>query len=166
MSKATRKEIFTVLGTIQRVEDRHRFIPNSPGHMSACVSRIPLGKPVSCTFYDQIPTRSEGQLAYHWVLMGHIATHTGYTKDEVHDAIMRKKFGTKKIKLAGMEIEVRKSVSDKARFPKSDMVELISYDREICDRLEIVVPTAEELGYISNYSPMRPYTPIVKEKKK
>lgn len=164
MSKATRKEIFTVIGEIQLIDNRHRFVPKSPAFMAANVSRLPIGKKLSCTFYEDVPTRSEGQLAYHWVLMGYIAEHTGFTKDEVHEAVMIKKFGTKKIKLAGEVFVVRRSISNKARFPKPDMVELIMKDLEICNKLEIVVPTAEELGYVTD-SPIRPFTPIVRRKK-
>jgi hypothetical protein len=30
-------------------------------------------------------------------------------------------------------------------------IELISYDLQLCEELKIKVPTAQELGYISNY---------------
>ena len=41
------------------------------------------------------------------------------------------------------------------------MVELITYDLELCEKLDVKVPTLEELGYISNHAPL---TPIRKER--
>ena len=47
----------------------------------------------------------------------------------------------------GKEIEVRKSISNKAQFPKYMMVELVEFALETCKELEIKVPTKKELGY-------------------
>ena len=49
-----------------------------------------------------------------------------------------------------MVLEVRKSISNEARLPKYDAVELITYDLELCQWAGIIVPTAESLGYIKN----------------
>lgn len=154
----SRKAIFTVLGEIitltENVEGaeirRHAFKPSSRAHMQVEMMQMKEG-PCAVTFETRVPTRSEQQLAYHMVLMGYIARHTGYTKEEAHDAIMRLKFGTKQISLAGRVTEVRKSVAASSLFPKSDMHALIEYDLEICAQMDIRVPTKEELGYISNY---------------
>ncbi|MCF7843884.1 hypothetical protein K9M47_03225 [Candidatus Gracilibacteria bacterium] len=96
------------------------------------------------------PTRSEQQLRYYFVLIGLLAEHTDYDDEELHDAIMRLKFGTKKLKLGKDIIEVRKSVANNARLPKQEMSELISYTLEKCAEMEVVVPSKFELGYISN----------------
>jgi len=61
--------------------------------------------------------------------------------------IMRQKFGVKRVKLGKIEQEVRQSISDDAKMSKSDCVELISFDLELCQELGIKVPTPEELGY-------------------
>jgi hypothetical protein len=44
--------------------------------------------------------------------------------------------------------EVKRSVSGSARMPKGEMSELIEMDLELCGRLNVHVPTPEELGYI------------------
>lgn len=96
------------------------------------------------------PTRSESQLRYYWVIVGLLAEHTGDTDEELHDALMKLKFGTKKIKLGKDIVEVRKSISNRAKFPKQDMAELIDFTLEKCAEMDVVVPSKEELGYISN----------------
>lgn len=147
MSATTDKKLFTVLGTVREVEGKKRFVPSSPEFFRTMLSKVPVDKKVSCTFSAKIPTRSESQLHYHWVLMGFISEHTGFTKEECHDWIMIDKFGTKKMKIGNTIHDVRRSIADKALFPKYDMVELIERDLEICRELEIHVPTPQELGY-------------------
>lgn len=146
--KTTEKEMFTILGQFHDTKSGRKFIPTSPKYYRDRCSHMPLNKQFAVKFTTKIPTRSEFQLRYHFVLMGYIADYTGDRVEEVHDAIMRDKFGTKKIKIGEIVQEVRPSVSDKALFPKGYMVELISYDLEICHRLGIYVPTMEELGYV------------------
>ena len=155
MSKHQQKELFTALGKIQIVEGKHRFIPNSTKYLADQLARLPVNKQISCTFTEHIATRSEQQLKYHWILIKYIADYTGYSSTELHDAIMKEKFGVKNILLAGKKVEVRKSISDKAQMPKHKMVELIEYDLEICKFYDIKVPTLEELGYIPNDKPIR-----------
>jgi hypothetical protein len=96
------------------------------------------------------PSRSQSQLRYHMTLCGLIGNHTGYTTEEVHDAVMRIKNGTKVVSLGGFNVHVRDSVAEKAKFPKQLMAEMIEFDLDLCRRYEIKVPTAEELGYVSN----------------
>lgn len=156
MSKSISKEIFTTNGKIDIVEvdtefgkkTRHTFIPDSQNYMRDRLNKIPVGKKVQVTFSDFETTRSDQQLRYHWVLVGYIAEYNQDTKEETHDAIMRLKFGTKKVKIGKIEVEVRKSVSASARIPKHKMVELIDYDLRICKFLELKVPTKKELGYV------------------
>lgn len=153
--KQTRKAAFTILGRIESITKmvngqevpRKAFIPDSPAHLQSELAGMNNG-PCAITFETKIPTRSESQLAYHMVLMGYIARHTGYSKSEVHDAVMRAKFGTKRIQIGTIIEHVRRSVGEWARFPLDDMAELISYDLEICEDLDIRVPTKAELGYI------------------
>src|SRR3990167_1817970 len=96
------------------------------------------------------PTRSEQQLRYYAVIVGLIAEHTGNTWEEMHECLMILKFGTKKVKLGKEEVNVRKSISNSARFNKIDMIELIEFALEKCFDLEIKVPSKQELGYIDN----------------
>jgi hypothetical protein len=96
------------------------------------------------------PTRSEQQLRYYAVVVGLIADNCGYTWEECHDAIMKLKWGTKKVKIGKDIVEVRKSISNGARFGKSDMIETIEFAMEKAFELDIVVPTKQELGYIDN----------------
>lgn len=92
--------------------------------------------------------RSESQLRYHHVLVQYIAEHTGFTHDEVHDWAMRLVFGEKDVVIGGRSTKVRKSLADDGDVMKNEAVELIDFDLGVCADLEIVVPTAEELGYL------------------
>lgn len=96
------------------------------------------------------PTRSEAQLRYYWVIVGLIADYCGYNSEELHDALMKLKFGTKQLKVGKDLVEVRKSISNQAKFKKVDMMELLDFALEKANELEINVPNREELGYISN----------------
>ena len=96
------------------------------------------------------PTRSEQQLRYYAVLIGFIADYTGYTWEECHDALMKLKWGTRKIKIGKDVVEVRKSISNGARFAKIDMIEQIEFAMEKCLDLGITVPSKYELGYTDN----------------
>lgn len=152
----TRKELFTILGEFKEVivdgRPETRFVPKSVKHFRSCSARAPKNKVVAATFYENVAIRSRNQLAYHFVLLGYIADYTGYTKDELHDAIMRMKFGTKSVTISGQTVEVRKSLADAAKLPKHEAVELIEYDLDVCKELGIKVPTPEELGYITESS--------------
>ena len=156
MSKHSQKEIFTVLGQIGTTEvvtergkfTRHTFIPDSQNYMRDRLNKIPVKKKVSVAFSEHIPTRSEGQLAYHFVLCTLISDHTGDSPTEIHEAVMILKFGTKKVKLLGKEIDVRKSISNKAKMPLPMAMDLINFDLEVCKFLELKVPTRKELGYV------------------
>lgn len=159
------KKLFSVLGEVMIVDGRKRFVPKSKDFLNTLIAGVSVGKKLLCTFYDRVPTRSEAQLDYHWLLMGLISEHTGDTKEELHDAVMRIKFGTKLIRLAGQNVQVRRSISDSGRMTVAEVAELIMYDLEVCERLDINVPTPEELGYISNYGGYgAPLTPVKREK--
>ncbi len=141
------KEIFSAKGKIEICYGDKVFVATSEKYLTDNLNRLPVGKEVTCTFYEHKATRSSTQLAYHMVLMGYVAEHTGYTREECHDAIMRIVFGTKIISLGGMNVQVRQSISDGAKMKKEEVTELIMYDLELCGRLEINVPSAESLGY-------------------
>lgn len=81
--------------------------------------------------------------------MGYIAEHTGFTGEEVHDVVMKYKWGTRKIELGGLSGEGRRSWTT---LTKTEATEMIAYDLELCNELGVHVPSMEELGYISNYS--------------
>ncbi len=94
------------------------------------------------------PSRSDSQLRYYAVLVGLIADYNGNTWEEMHEALMVLRWGTKKIWLGTRVVHVRKSISDNAKFSKLDMMEHIDYTLGVCEELGIVVPTREELGYL------------------
>ena len=156
MSSTTNKSVFRIIGEFKDDPERgRRFIPDSAPYYHDRCSKMPLNKKFTCDFTTKIPTRSEAQLDYHWVICNYISEHTGFTKYEVHDFMMRKVFGTKIIKIGNFQTEVRESISDRAKLPKYMAVDLITEDLQICQDLEIAVPTAQELGYISNTSQIK-----------
>ena len=138
------------LGSMQLLEDKVRFIPNSVPHYRHGMSAFPLGSKVRATYKLISRSHTPGQHAYHFVLCGYIAKETGYTKEQTHDAMMKLTFGVKQIKLLGKTFEARESMANAARLTTPQCVELIEKDLEVCADLGIVVPTKEELGYISN----------------
>ncbi len=143
-----RKTAFTVTGTVVREGNKKRIKINSPDHYEQEVQALPENQEIGITVAFYKASRSQAQLNYHWTLMGYLARETGYTKEEIHEVVMRQKFGTKLIKVGQVAQYVRRSVADGARFPKNDMVELINFDLELCAELNIHVPTKEELGYL------------------
>lgn len=151
---AVRKELFTILGEFKDVETNGtietRFVPNSTKHFRTASRRAPKNKLIAATFYQAVSARSRNQVAYHFVLLGYLADYTGYSVDELHDAVMKLVFGTKTVRLNGLDIEIRKSLSNAANLPKYEAVELIEYDLKLCKQMGIKVPTKAELGYIDD----------------
>ncbi len=94
------------------------------------------------------PTRSEQQLRFYAVIVGLMADYSGYTWEEMHEALMILKWGTKKVKIGNRIVDVRKSVSNSAKFKKTDMVEQIEFALEEAYNLGIRVPSREEMGYL------------------
>lgn len=94
------------------------------------------------------PSRTDSQLRYYAVIVGLLATHTGYTWDEMHEALMIIKWGTKEVKIGEQSVRVRKSISNRARFPKDWMSEQIEFTLEKAMEYEINIPSREELGYL------------------
>lgn len=151
---STDKKCFSVIGSFKQVEEfRRAFVPDSPVYYRDRANHQPLNKKYTCTFSTKIPTRSEAQLDYHFVLCEYLSEHTGFTKPEIHDFMMRKVFGTKIIKIGNYQTEVRESMSDRAKLPKYMAVDLITADLQLCGELEIAVPTAESLGYMPSRKP-------------
>lgn len=148
---STRKPLFTVIGTVAEIDGRKRWVPNSKAHYLQQLSDIPDGTRLAAVFEEFKATRSDQQLAYHFVLIGYLARHCGYTKDEMHDAVVRLKFGERQVSIGDRTVAVRRSVSESAKMPKDDMMALIEYDLQLCEDLGVRVPSMEELGYISNH---------------
>lgn len=146
----TKQHLFTILGVVKEREGKKHFASNSKTYFQDRIDKLAVGLKVKAEFFESKTTRSEAQLSYYWVLCNYIAEYNGNTKEEIHDALMKLKFGTKRIVLMGKEVEVRKSISNKAQFPKYMMVELVEFALETCKELEIKVPTKQELGYIDN----------------
>jgi GTP cyclohydrolase II len=109
-------------------------------------TKTEVGNIGTMTIKVKKPTRSANQLNYYAVIVGLIADYTGDTWDDVHSALMILNWGTHTV----MGVEVRKSVSDVAQIKKNDMSEQIEFALSEAKKLGIVVPTREELGYISN----------------
>lgn len=143
-----RKPLFTALAHIELDGERKKLSLKSPAHWRQQVAGLMPGKKYGLTVEEYKASRSRQQLAYYWVLLGYLAKETGHTPEELHDAIMRQKFGTKHVRVGHIEQDVRQSVSDSARFPTSDMVELIQETLDLCGQLGVHVPSREELGYL------------------
>lgn len=147
--RARKHAVFSVLGEVVEVEGIHRFIPFSIPHLNACLKRVSRGTKLFAEFSEFRTMRSMAQLRYHWVLMKYIATHSGHTDEEIHDYVMRLKFGEKTIKLGKKrKAKIRRSISETGNLSKLEATELIEFDLALCAELEIRVPTAEELGYL------------------
>ncbi len=96
------------------------------------------------------PTRSESQLRYYWVVVGLLANDCGYTSEELHEWLMISCFGTQKVTVNGITKEVRKSIAKSARISKLDMMTLLDFALEKCFEMNVIVPSAQSLGYIRN----------------
>lgn len=105
---------------------------------------------MAASFATPQPAPSRAQLFYDWVLMGYLAEHVGCAESEMHEIVMRQKFGTKTVMVAGVSHEVRRSVSDGAKMPKPDMSELIEYDLDLCKELDVRVPRPRILATSQN----------------
>ena len=141
----------TVVGTIVFNDGRKRFLPKSPEYLQTEINRFIVGAEVRCIFTQKKATRSQAQLSYHFVLLGLISDHTGYTVNECHEYAMIMVFGTKLVAIDGRAVPVRRSIANRAQMTKAEMAELLDFDFSLCSRLDIVVPSAEELGYLPNH---------------
>ena len=153
----TNKEYFAIIGEFRDQEGRRRFCPDSPAYYNDRSSKQPLSKKYTVSFSTKIPTRSQSQLAYHFVLCEYISEHTGFTVSETHELLMREKWGTKLIKIGKYSQSVRESVADIAKFPLPKMVEQITFDLSVCADLEIRVPSKKELGYVDEDEKIEPF---------
>ena len=144
------KEEFAVLGTIVTVDESKKLKLKSTDYYQSRLDKLPEGKEVQVIVSTKTPTRSQAQMGYYFIIMGYLAEYTGFTKSEMHDATMKLKFGFKTVRIGSREVQVRRSISDTAKFPKHRMVELIEFALELCAENDINVPTPESLGYISN----------------
>ena len=154
----TNKECFAIIGEFRDQEGRRRFCPDSPAYYNDRSAKQPLNKKYTVSFSTKIPTRSQSQLAYHFVLCEYISEHTGFTVSETHELLMREKWGVKKITIGKITQEVRESIADIAKFPLPKMVEQITFDLSVCADLEIRVPSKKELGYVDEDEKIEPIT--------
>lgn len=143
-----RKPVFTAIATVELVEGVKKLRLTSPKHWQSMVYKLTPGKRYGVMVSEYKASRSRSQLNYYWAVLGYLSDYTGYQPEELHDAIMRAKFGTTTVKIGPIEQEVRKSISNVARFPTSDMVELITEVLKIAVDLGVHIPTKEELGYV------------------
>ena len=158
MSSSTNKKCWSCIGEFRDLEGKRKFVPDSaPYYVDRC-SKMPLNKKFTCDFTTEIPTLSEAQRDYHFVLMQYIGEHCGYSKQEAHETLMREKWGTKKCTIGKYTQEVRESIADIAKFPKGMMVEQINFDLAVCADLEIRVPSKRELGYVDENEKIEPIT--------
>jgi hypothetical protein len=163
MSNSNDKIIFSCIGEFKDVDGRRRFIPDSPDYYVDRSSKQPLNKKYTCDFTTKVPTRSEAQLAYHWILCQYISEHTGFQPGEVHQMAKQLVWGTKTVKIGKYTTQVCKSISDKAMTPKYEVVLLIEKDLEMCADNDIRVPTRKELGYIDTDEKIKPIKNYPKE---
>ena len=143
-----RKELFHVLGKASIIDEKKRFVPYSPAYLNQKIASLPLDKELELKFSVHKASRSRSQLAYYWVLIGLLCEYNGDTEKDMHDFIMRCKFGVRKMTLNGITQEVRRSMSDTGELTVSEVVELIDYTQNLCGELEIHIPSASELGYM------------------
>lgn len=145
-----------VLGTIQSLvgadgKARNRFVPHSLDYMYHCLAQFPLEGKMRVTYELVKRKHSRPQHNYHFALCNLMASHSGYTPEEMHDAMMKMTFGVKYITIAGQTFETRESMSEQAGLTVSQVQELLQKDLEVCAQLDIVVPTMQSLGHISNH---------------
>jgi len=143
-----RDALGTAIGTVELVDGKKRVKLRSPEHWQAIVSRLTVGGEYALTIEGLRKSRSQQQLRYYWALLGYLADYSGHEVTELHDAIMRQKFGVKQVVVGSVKETVRRSIADVARFPKEDMVELIDEVLRICQDCGVRVPSKEELGYL------------------
>lgn len=155
MERAPETFIFEVVW--DEKERRKRVQLKSDAYFNHFLQRARVGDRGTITVSFKKPTRSQQQLRYYWILVSLLAPHCGYsldemdatlTDEEMHDALMRRKFGTKRVMVGGEVETVRRSIANRAGFPKAEMAELIEYVLELCRENGVVVPSMEELGYI------------------
>lgn len=144
----TPKTLFTAVGTIMIEDQKKKLRLNSSQHWEHHINKLFPGKKYGITVSELTTSRSGQQLRLYWTLLGYLAEYSGHIPEELHEAIMRQKFGVKRIHIGDIVQDVRKSIADNARFPTSDMVELIDEVQKLCHKLGVVVPTKQELGYI------------------
>lgn len=149
-SRQTRKEVFTALGEVKEHEGKKHFVPYSPAYFRDWINRLPVGKKLAAQFSEYRSMRSNPQLRYHMVLMGYLAEHTGYTKMQIHDAMVKLKFGVTQIEVLGQKVDVRRSISESGDIENWEASELVEYDLQVCHEMGIHVPTPESLGYLPN----------------
>jgi hypothetical protein len=154
MPRRLKKQEPIIWGEIKEVKDpdgfvRKHFFPLSLGHMNAILSRFSIGKKIGIQMITDELSFSDSQRAYHFVLLGYIAHHTGNTVDDEHHDSMVEMFGIRTFtNYKGEKREGRYSISNASELTLDDISRLIERDVRVCNFLELVIPTKKELGYI------------------
>lgn len=145
------KEQFSALGTVVETENGKKIQLKSPAHYQTQVNKLPVGKKVHIEISTEELTKTQSQRNYYFVLVGYICDYNGDRKKDLHDWIMKEVFGVKHTTINGITHESRESMSDISNLTSSECMELIEYTKQLAGDLEVNIPSAEELGYISNY---------------
>jgi len=157
MPRRLKKQEPIIWGEIKEIKDtdgfvRKHFFPKSAGHMSAVLSRFPIGKPLGIQIIADELSFSDSQRAYHFVLLKYISTETGNTVDDEHHDSMVEVFGKKMFtNYKGEKREGRHSISNASELNLDDISKLIERDVAVCNFLGLVIPTKRELGYIDEH---------------
>ena len=109
-----------VVGRVVFSEGRKRFVPKLTEQLQRVMDTFAVNDTVHLTFTTKKPTRSQSQLSYYWVILGYLAEYVGCRPEEMHEIVMRRKFGTKRVMVDGVEEEVRRSISDAGKMPKCE----------------------------------------------
>ena len=101
------------------------------------------GKKVTITIEKYSNRRTNQQNAYYWgVVLKVLSEHTGYTLDEMHEYLKTKFLGTKKIVIAGEEIERGLTTT---KLTTTDYMGFIAeIQRWASEKLDCYIPDPEE----------------------
>lgn len=128
-----------------------RLAFTNPAYYRNLLQRFDGDKKVSVTIENLRSHRSLQQNRYLWgVVYPIIAEATGYTVNELHDWARAQYLAPRVIRIAGKTRNVMRSTTE---LSKGEMVEYINNLIQLGAELGCHVPSPEEAGYISNYSP-------------
>jgi hypothetical protein len=146
-----------IAGTIKFLHDpdginRKHFVPLSRGHVLSVYNRLGIDKKVWMTPSVEELTFSESQRSYFFVVIGYLCDYTGSTKDEEYVAIIEDCFPDEVYEkvVHGKLRHFRPSISDVGKMPLPKMQTLIDFAVNRCKDNDIRIPTAKELGYVTN----------------
>jgi hypothetical protein len=128
-----------------------RLAFQNPAYYRNLLRKFESDKKVSVTIENLRSHRSLQQNRYLWgVVYPIIAEATGYTVNELHEWARAQYLKPRVIEVAGMTRNVTRSTTE---LSKGEMVEYVDELIRLGAELGYHVPSPEEAGYISNYSP-------------